>query len=255
MSLGYSNYAELSLERNGDEIAASWTWRSGEAVWERLTTRPPDRPADPPQTGAAEWAEDLLWRSVSGIRDVEINVRMGGSITNPTLAVGSNVGRMVAQSIQRELGQEIERAESEIRARVDELIQEQVASAEVALEGLQRKLNEQIAPLSAEVTEIQGLKGLEFSSMILQYFEKIMVDIDKAFLSLRKLLVHPVLHLRSSLLSPAPPITIRSSLMRLALSSKRGRVPISTSLTPILSPSWASESPIARSFKSLALLF
>ncbi len=160
LNLGNGSTA-LSLERNGDRISARWTWRSGDATWERLNSQHPTSNAQPAasdtelQIGSQEWAEDLLWRSVSGIRDVEIDVQVGGSIERPTLAVGSNVGRVVAQSLRRELGREIERTEAEIRARVDALVQEHVARAEGALDDLQAKLTDEIAPLTAQVTELE----------------------------------------------------------------------------------------------------
>lgn len=152
---------ELSLERNGDEIAARWTWRSGDAAWERLTVQPPTSNAQRSTSdaemplGSREWAEDLLWRSVSGIRDVEINVQLSGPVERPALAVGSNVGVAVAQSLRRELGREIERAENEIRARVDEIVLEQVTRAERALDGLRTRLTDEVAPLTAQVTELE----------------------------------------------------------------------------------------------------
>jgi len=105
--------------------------------------------------GSREWAEDLLWRSVSGISDVEINVQLSGPVERPALAVGSNVGVAVAQSLRRELGREIERAENEIRARVDEIVLEQVTRAERALDGLRTRLTDEVAPLTAQVTELE----------------------------------------------------------------------------------------------------
>jgi uncharacterized protein (TIGR03545 family) len=142
----------LSLERSGDQIRARWTWRSGDASWERLAVR-----ADTASgaIGSSAWAADLLWRSVAGIRDVEIDVRLSGSISSPRLTVGSNVGSVVAQTLRRELGRELERVESEIRARVDSLAGDQVARAEAAVAGLEARLRDEIAPLGAQIAELE----------------------------------------------------------------------------------------------------
>jgi hypothetical protein len=102
---------------------------------------------------------------VSGIRDVEIDVQLGGSVKQPTLAVGSNVGRLVAQSLRRELGREIERANTEIRARVDALVQEEVARAQGALASLRGKLGDQIGPLAGEATELEELLEREIRNL------------------------------------------------------------------------------------------
>ena len=153
---------ELSLQRSADQISARWTWRSGEAAWEKLNARLPTSDVQPstsgtePQMGSREWAKDLLWRSVSGISDVEITVRLSGAIERPTLAVGSNVGVAVAQSLRRELGREIDRAEGEIRARVDEAVLEHVAGAERAVDGLRTKLADEIGPLAEQVAALEG---------------------------------------------------------------------------------------------------
>jgi hypothetical protein len=151
----------LSLQRSADQISARWTWRSGEAAWEKLNARQPTSDVQPstsdgePQIGSREWAEGLLWRSVSGISDVEITVRLSGAIERPALAVGSNVGVAVAQSLRRELGREIDRAEGEIRARVDEVVQAPVAGAERAVDGLRTKLADEIGPLAEQVTALE----------------------------------------------------------------------------------------------------
>ncbi len=175
---------ELSLHRSGDEIAARWTWRSGDVAWERLDgapatpnlQQPTSDAAAPsedqqsasgtvPSLGSREWAEDLLWRSVSGIRDVEISVRLSGTVQRPVLAVGSNVGSVVAQSLRRELGREFERAETEVRARVDALVEENVTRAEGALDRLQGKLTEEIGPLPAQVSALEEQLASEIRNL------------------------------------------------------------------------------------------
>jgi len=161
--------SELSLQRSGDQIAARWTWQTGKATWERLQ-RPsaaaeagadqpaPDTRNPTPDTriGSRAWADDLLWRAVSGVSDVQIDVRLSGDIRHPDVHVASNVGDVIAQSLRRELGAEVQRAETEVRARVNALVEGEMTRAQTAVDSLRSKVTDQIAPQAARVTELEA---------------------------------------------------------------------------------------------------
>jgi hypothetical protein len=100
-------------------------------------------------------AQDFLWRAVSGIEDVEIEVRFSGSVRGPSLAIGSNVGQAVAQRLRRELGREIERAEQQVRAEVDRLVDAQVNEASDRVAGLQSDLENRIGAQLNELTAVR----------------------------------------------------------------------------------------------------
>src|SRR5439155_8165789 len=74
--------------------------------------------------------------------------------------------------------------------------------------------------------------------------DEVLVALDEGALGIAQLHAHRVLH-AVTLLSPAVPITVRSSCRRFALSSNRGRLPFSTFLTPKRRPSWACDSDFA----------
>src|SRR3989454_4174834 len=76
--------------------------------------------------------------------------------------------------------------------------------------------------------------------------DQTLVGLDQGALGIAQLHAHRVLH-AVTLRSPAVPITMRSSCRRFALSSKRGRLPFSTFLTPKRRPSWACDSEVASS--------
>jgi hypothetical protein len=67
--------------------------------------------------------------------------------------VGSNVARALADGLRNELGAEVRRAESEVRARVDALVQERVAQAEQAVAGFETQARERIAAERARLEQ------------------------------------------------------------------------------------------------------
>ena len=134
--------ASLTLDRRGGELAGEWRWRSANVTWERLD--------EPPSIGSEAWAGDFLWRTVSGIRNVEVAVRFSGAVTAPELSVRSNVGDVIALSLRRELGREIQRAELEVRNQVDALVGPGVTRARSSVAGLEAMLRDDIGvPLDA----------------------------------------------------------------------------------------------------------
>ncbi|KPK04151.1 MAG: hypothetical protein AMS20_09110 [Gemmatimonas sp. SG8_28] len=145
----------LRLRRAGDRIEARWSWRTPAASWEPLQGAPPT--AEGAAIGSRAWAEALLWDAVSGIRDVGIEVRIGGTIQQPSLGVSSNVGDAVARSLQRVVGREVERAEREVRERVNALVQAEVDRAEVAVAALQTTVADRIGAPLAELGDVQAL--------------------------------------------------------------------------------------------------
>ena len=88
-------------------------------------------------------------------QDVEIEVRFTGSVRGPSLAIGSNVGRAVAQSLRRELGREIARAEEQVRAEVDRLVNGQVNEASGRVAELQTGLENRIGVQLEELTNVR----------------------------------------------------------------------------------------------------
>ena len=147
--------SELSLIRMGDSLSGSWKWMSSNIEWARLA----DAGSGEPGAGAAEQASqfgrDFLWRAVSALEDVEIEVRFSGSVRGPSLSIGSNVGRAVAQSLRRELGREIDRAEQQVRAEVDRLVANRVNEARGSVNALQSDIESRVGVQLNELTTVR----------------------------------------------------------------------------------------------------
>lgn len=163
LNLG-SGLSSLSLSRTGEQLQARWLWRSPNVRWERLTAAAP-ADAAALRIGTKAWADDLLWRTVAGIDNVEIDVRLSGTVTRPSLAVRSNVGETIAQSLRRELGREVERAEQQVRAKVDSLVQTEMARARAMAEAARAKAMDEIAPRVAEIAALEAQLDAEIRAL------------------------------------------------------------------------------------------
>jgi hypothetical protein len=156
---------DLVLRRRGDSLDARMSWESSNVTWRREdgapadTARTPAPPAEVSAQGLAgaarRSAEDVIWRTLAGLRDVRIEARLSGSLSRPRLAVGSNVARALADGLRAELGAELRRAEGEVRDRVDALVQERVASAEQAVQGFQSQVEERVAAERARLEQVK----------------------------------------------------------------------------------------------------
>lgn len=122
MRLGQGE-TQFLLDRVGDSLNGRWTWRAADVQWERAA-----------DTAAAAAVPARLTDFVSGVlaelRDVEVEIRVTGTVRSPRLAIRSTVGRAVARGLRSRLQAEIGAAEARIRAELDRLVAESVAEAE-----------------------------------------------------------------------------------------------------------------------------
>lgn len=131
--------SRLSVERRGEAIGGRWLWRAPRVTWQRDSTRA--RPAD----ARAAFVEDALWRAIARVDSVEIDARFGGTLRNPTLAIRTNIADAVANALKDQLGEEVRRAEQQVRARVDALVEVEVAKARAAADAAKAQVSERLA--------------------------------------------------------------------------------------------------------------
>lgn len=143
----------LQLERRGDAIDGRWLWRAPSVRWARdsvPTVSVDERTA---------FIEDVLWRAMARIDSVEIEARIGGTMRNPTLGIRTNVANAVGDALRAQLGDEIRRAELQVRARVDELVNDKVAEARTYADQARGQVNARIADERARLeTQKQALE-------------------------------------------------------------------------------------------------
>jgi uncharacterized protein (TIGR03545 family) len=155
--------SEFSLGRNGGQIQARLRWVSTGVSWER--GRGSQAAGGNLRIGTAAWAKDLVWRTLSGVRRVEVEMRLRGSLEHPSLSVSSNLGQAVARSLRQEVGREIQHAEEQVRAEVDRLLQPRLAEATLQVDALRERVQDTVAMRLDEVKAVQEQLAAELRNL------------------------------------------------------------------------------------------
>lgn len=163
LDLGLGDVA-FDFLRVGEQIDARLHWSSDNVQWLRMdgavgaATQPrtlaeslTGTSAADLQIGTADWARDLLWRTVASLQQVELTMGLSGSIESPSISIDSNIGSAVAESLRRELGREIEAAEARLREEVDRRVQPLVQDARGRVETVQTQIADRVGAQRAEV--------------------------------------------------------------------------------------------------------
>ena len=160
-------YDDLGNPISRRQIEARMRWVSEDLSWSRVAVggSDGDTSASSAQAsiGSPEWARELIWRTLTVMDRVEVDMAIQGTLDNPTLSVSSNLGDAIAASLQRELGREIQAAEARVRAEVDGLIQPVVQNARARIETLTSGVGNRVAGQRAEVDDAaESLRGGRF---------------------------------------------------------------------------------------------
>jgi hypothetical protein len=160
-----SGVTELALTRVGDSVSGRFAWQANAVTWLRDTVVTTTR------TSVIRAIEEAIWRAVTRLNAVEIEARFAGSVTSPRLTIHTNIATAIAGALREQLGEEVRRAEAQVRARVDALVEDQVAQARaeadrVRGEALERvgaeraRLEQTKAALEARLRELARIPGI-----------------------------------------------------------------------------------------------
>jgi len=141
--------SQLNVIRVGDELRGSWTWRAPNVTWARDSTKPA---ATSPR---AQLIDDAIWRAVSRLDSVEIEATFGGTVSSPTLGVKTNIASALGAALRETLGEEVRRAEQQVRARVDGLVDAKVSEVRAQADRARAEVTERVA---AERTRLEEQK-------------------------------------------------------------------------------------------------
>lgn len=151
---------QIFVARRGEELLARWHVASDRVEWRRLGADSAATTAAAPdlaglRIGSREWADALLWRTVSGLRAVEIDARLSGTISAPHVDVSSNVGAALSASLQREVGAEVRRLEARARAEVDRAVERPLAEARAKVTQIQSGVAARVNEAEARINEVK----------------------------------------------------------------------------------------------------
>jgi uncharacterized protein (TIGR03545 family) len=148
--------AGFEVRRVGDRLDARLHWASQNVSWTRTGGADTLATAGSPRPGSPEWARDLVWRTLSGIGRVEIDMRLSGNIDRPSVSVSSNLGQAVATSMRRELGAQIDTAEARMRQEVDRQVQPLIQQARSRVDAVRTGIAQQVDQQRQQVEELRA---------------------------------------------------------------------------------------------------
>ncbi|MEZ0333835.1 MAG: TIGR03545 family protein [Gemmatimonadales bacterium] len=148
--------ANLDFSLRNDQLRGRWGINSNQVAWALDSTG--RRLND---------LEGLVWRVVSGMKNLAVEAEVTGPVRAPRLSVLSNLDRAIADRLQAVIGEEVAKAEKMVRAKVDSVVADKVepvkrqiadarAQAEQRLATEQKRLDEVEARLQAELKRLTG---------------------------------------------------------------------------------------------------
>ena len=110
-----SSSLTFSLGNGGADLAGRWAIQSNQVSWVADTV---SRPLND--------LERVVFRVVSGLKELQVVAEVTGSVKAPKLAVSSNLDQAVSQRLKAVVGEEVAKAERLARAKVDSLVADKV---------------------------------------------------------------------------------------------------------------------------------
>lgn len=147
----------LHFASTGDGMTGAWRADAPAVTWHVDSTR----------SRSSSMLARLVTDVITGIKTVNVDADIAGTIKAPSLTVRSNLDRAVADNIKRVAGVQIAAAEAKVRARVDEEAEKAMAPVRARIasarqEGEQRlkdaseQLDKAKADLAAQLKALSG---------------------------------------------------------------------------------------------------
>jgi uncharacterized protein (TIGR03545 family) len=134
---------EINLTRSGDTIAGRVFIGSSSALWDRGTLG----------TGRVD---NIVWNTLSALQDVNVDIRLSGSLAGPHLEVRSNIAGAIAASLERELRGEVAAAERRVRDEVNRLVAQPIADATAGVAALETEVRDVVAGHQQRLDEVKA---------------------------------------------------------------------------------------------------
>jgi hypothetical protein len=105
----------LQFALTGDSLRGVWQVRAAHATWVRDSAATHSR------------LDELLWQVLSGVGTLDLEARVGGTITSPVLSVRSNLDQAISSRLTALVGDQVHAAETRLRAQVDGIVDQRTA--------------------------------------------------------------------------------------------------------------------------------
>lgn len=160
--------SEMRFVLDGENLSGRWSLRSTNLSWVPDSSR----------ARQLNTIESLVARALTGIRELQLDAEVGGTLQAPTLRVRSNLDRQVADRVKAVMGEEVAAAQAKVRAHVDRLVEDKaapvrakiaevrsdseqrLADARARLDEEKRRLDERLKALSGGLVGLPRLPGM-----------------------------------------------------------------------------------------------
>lgn len=126
--------ANLDFALRGDRLLGRWSIGSDQVAW-----------ALDSAGGPRSDLEQLVWRVVSGLKQLDVKAQVSGTIKAPKLSVRSNLDDAIAQRLKAVVGEEVAKAEAMARAKVDSLVADKVEPVKQRVAAVQADATKRVA--------------------------------------------------------------------------------------------------------------
>lgn len=137
--------ANLTFALRGDQLLGRWSIGSTEVAWALDS-------AGAPRSDL----EQVVWRVVSGLKQLDVNAEVRGTVTAPRLSVKSNLDDAIAQRLKAVVGETVAKAEAMARAKVDSIVSDKVEPVKQRIASVQSDATKRVADQQQRLDEAQA---------------------------------------------------------------------------------------------------
>jgi uncharacterized protein (TIGR03545 family) len=135
----------LNFALRGDRLLGRWSIGSNQVAWalDNAGARRSD-------------LEQVVWRVVSGLKQLDVRAQVSGTIKAPRLSVKSNLDDAIAQRLKAVVGEEVAKAEALARAKVDSIVADKVEPVKQRIAAVQADATKRVADEQARLDKAQA---------------------------------------------------------------------------------------------------
>jgi len=137
--------ASLNFALRGDQLLGRWSIGSKDVAW-----------ALDSAGGPRSDLEQVVWRVVSGLKQLDVNAEVRGPLESPALSVKSNLDDAIAQRLEAVVGQEVAKAEALARAKVDSIVNDKVEPVKQRIAAVQSDATRRVADQQQRLDKAQA---------------------------------------------------------------------------------------------------
>lgn len=135
----------LGFTLAGERIAGVWEVSSDKVRWQ----------GDSAKIRGASLVESTVWRVVSGLTELRVRAELGGTVSNPTVKISSNLDDAIATRLRALVGEEVAKAEAKAKAAVDRIVDQQVATLHARVDALESQAIAKLPVERSQLDEVQ----------------------------------------------------------------------------------------------------